>query len=74
MSEELNPRERTGRWMRFSTASIVGAPITLLFLLAYLFHVRAGHADRWATFSYAAVAVAMAIMPLWLLSVVSLLA
>jgi hypothetical protein len=60
--------------MRALALTVVAAPLALALLPLYLGQVRAGQADRWAPYSYAAVACGMLVLPFWALGLASLLA
>lgn len=68
-----NARERTGRRIRFAACTLLGAPVALLLVPFYANQARAGLTDRRAPATMAAVAGAMALMPLWILALLSLL-
>ncbi|KAA3608704.1 MAG: hypothetical protein DWQ01_11405 [Planctomycetota bacterium] len=71
--EARNLREQWGFRMRVFAFSLVLAPACLVSLLFYLKAARRGLGDRWAPFSYASVAITMAVLPLWLLIVFKIL-
>ena len=63
----LNARERAGKRVRYAAYSVVGAPLALVFIVPYLLAARRGLPDSNALRTMAAVAVTMAILPLWIL-------
>lgn len=69
----LNARELIGKRMRVAAFSVVGTPLTIVFLVPYLRHAKKGLSDRMFPYSYAAVAFSMAIAPLWILTLASIL-
>ncbi len=66
-------REHIGRRMLWTTASILGAPLTLVLLVPYLRAARRGERDRYAPLHYSCVTLSMVILPFLLLAALHLL-
>lgn len=59
--------------MRHCAFTVLGAALAVALLPRYLGRARAGHADRWAPHSYAAVAVGMLALAFWAVALAGLL-